>query len=167
MKPFSEMYKEYYGVFYYLEGDDNFKKKLFNKLKLLIFMLIAFSIIGGLVRFDGMLHNHFLLIFYMLEIIDILIMANSLYILTSRKGVLTEKEYHKTIDVFNVYVILLYIFLVLSFIGSIVYVIIEGFHNDVLWFIFYLLLKPIMFYLAYIFKKSTSNLSFDERENYE
>ncbi len=156
-----------FDEFYYLEGDDNFKKKLFNKLKLLVLFLIILSIIGGLVRFEGIMHNDYLLLFYMLEIIDVVIIANSSYIFTSRKGILTKKEYHRTIESFGLYAILLDIFLILSFIGSIVYVINEGFHNDILWFIIYLLLKPTMFHLAYILKKSTSNLSFNKKENYE
>lgn len=150
--------------YYYLKGDDDFKKKLFKKLKFLFLFLFIFSIIGGLVRFRGILYNRYLLFFYMLEIIVILFMANGLYILISHDGVLTEKEYRKSIAVFKVYAILLFIFLTLSFIASIVYVFIYGFDNDLFWFIIYLLLKILMFYLTYLFRNSIENLDFDTKE---
>ena len=150
--------------YYYLKGDDDFKKKLFKKLKFLFLFLFIFSIIGGLVRFRGILYNRYLLFFYMLEIIVILLLANGLYILISHNGVLTEKEYRKSIAVFKVYAILLFIFLTLSFIASIVYVFIYGFDNDLFWFIIYLLLKILMFYLTYLFKNSIDDLDFDTKE---
>ena len=150
--------------YYYLKGDDDFKKKLFKKLKFLFLFLFIFSIIGGLVRFRGILYNRYLLFFYMLEIIVILLMANGLYILISHNGILTEKEYRKSIAVFKVYAILLFIFLTLSFIASIVYVFIYGFDNDLFWFIIYLLLKILMFYLTYLFKKIVDDLDFDTKE---
>ena len=150
--------------YHYLKGDDDFKKKLFKKLKFLFLFLFIFSIIGGLVRFRGILYNRYLLFFYMLEIIVILLLANGLYILISHNGVLTEKEYRKSIVVFKVYAILLFIFLTLSFIASIVYVFIYGFDNDLFWFIIYLLLKILMFYLTYLFKNSIDDLDFDTKE---
>ena len=150
--------------YHYLKGDDDFKKKLFKKLKFLFLFLFIFSIIGGLVRFRGILYNRYLLFFYMLEIIVILLLANGLYKLISHNGVLTEKEYRKSIAVFKVYAILLFIFLTLSFIASIVYVFIYGFDNDLFWFIIYLLLKILMFYLTYLFRNSIENLDFDTKE---
>lgn len=157
-------FEEYFSDTSSLDMSDDDRKKLFRKLTLIIISMFLLALCGGLIRFDGVIHNTFIIIVYVLEILMMMALANGLFTLTTHYNSMIEKEMKKSVDAFPSYTVVLIVFCAISFIASIVYVIVNGFHKDILYFVVYLLIKIAIAVLSYYFRYLTLNLEFKDKE---
>lgn len=160
-------YKEFLSNTTHLEMDDDSRKKLFTKLKLIILCLLSLELLGGLLKFEGIMYNPFIIILYILEIISILIIANGLFTLTTYYKAMMDREIKKSINIFPAFTVILIILCIASFVGSIVFVLINGFNNDISYFAIYLLSKIAIGLLSYYFRYLTSDLEFKQDKSNE
>ncbi len=166
-KSINDAYKEYYSDFSHICLSKEEAKKLNTKLILIALCFLGLIIAGGLVRFHGMIYNGFVLIGYMLEVVDLLSLFNALFVFSNRKFKMTDRELKKSIVKMPKCLNTLYFLTGYSFIASIVYVIVCGFHNDVLPFITYLLIKITMFVLSMLFNNLIKDVYFEKDEKNE
>lgn len=143
----------YTGDIYKVEKDKKDIDKLIKILWIIILIMFILEIIAGAIPFKGMIGTYYLIIPYGIELIMVLgILWANFYFSNGRYG-LTNKQYKKSIERFQIDTIILMIFSSLSFILSIVYIILNGFDKDGLYFGLYLMIKAIICVLgAYIYK---------------
>lgn len=162
-----DTFNDYFSNTSHLIMDDDNRKKLFRKLVLIIVCMFALEVVDGLVRFEGIMHNTFIIILYVLELLVIFALANGLFTLTTHYKAMIDKEIKKSATVFPSYTIVLIVFCAISFIASIVFVISNGFNNDVYYFVIYLLSKIAIGLLSYYFRYLTLDLEFKQDKNNE
>ena len=151
----------YIGDIYRVEKDKKDIDKLIKKLWFIILIMFGLEIVAGAIPFKGMIDTYYLIIPYGIELIMVLgLLWANFYFSNARYG-LTTKQYKKSIERFQIDTIILMIFTVFSFIFSIIYIILNGFSNDVLYFSLYLIIKIIICLLSAYVYKSIKVLNFN------
>ncbi len=138
--------------------DEKEKKSLFIKVLVISIIFLSLIIFNGFNRFYGMMVNRMLMFAYILQIVDLLSIYSGLYTLFFYNKYLTDRDINKSLNKFPIYTNLLMILNSISIILGIVYVIKEGFHNDIIEFIFFLIINILMIVLSFYFKKTIDNV---------
>ncbi len=143
-------------------------KVLLIKLIVIVVLYVLLVIAGGLIRFYGMLHNQILIFLYILEFVATLSLLSAIFTLLVHHKSLTPRDVDKSINRFSLCANTILVLCTISFITSIIYCIKEGFHNDVLQFVLYLLDKVALILLTIYFKHITKDVYIedDKEESY-
>ena len=105
-----------------------------------------------------MMINRMLIFVYILQIVDLLSIYSGLYTLFFYNKYLTDRDINKSLNKFPTYTNLLMILNSISIVLGIAYVVREGFHNDIIEFIFFLIINILMIVLSFYFKKTIDNV---------
>lgn len=151
----------YTGDIYRLEKDKKDIDKLIKKLWFIILIMFGLEIVAGAIPFKGMIGTYYLIIPYGIELIMVLGLLWANFYFSNARYELTSKQYKKSIERFKIDTIILMTLTVLSFILSIIYIIFNGFHNDVLFFSIYLIIKIVVCILSFYVYKSINALNFN------
>lgn len=143
------------------------KKSLFIKVLVISIIFLSLIIFNGFNRFYGMMVNRMLMFVYILQIVDLLSIYSGLYTLFFYNKYLTDRDINKSLNKFPTYTNLLMILNSISIILGIVYVIKEGFHNDIIEFIFFLIINILMIVLSFYFKKTIDNVYVEKNREEE
>ena len=146
---------------YKLEKDKKDIDKLVKRLWLIILIMFGLEIVAGALPFKGMINTYYLIIPYGIELIMVLGLFWANFHFSNARYGLTTKQYKNSIERFEIDTIILTISSVFSFILSIVYIILNGFANDVLYFVLYLIIKVIVCLLSVYLYKSIKALNFN------
>ena len=159
--------KSNFDHLYHLALDEKEKKYLFIKVLVISIIFLSLIIFNGFNRFYGMMINRMLIFVYILQIVDLLSIYSGLYTLFFYNKYLTDRDINKSLNKFPTYTNLLMILNSISIILGIVYVVKEGFHNDVMEFIFFLIINILMIVLSFYFKKTIDNVYVEKNKEEE
>lgn len=159
--------KSNFDHLYHLTLDEKEKKSLFIKVLVISIIFLSLIIFNGFNRFYGMIFNRMLMFVYILQIVDLLSIYSGLYTLFFYNKYLTDRDINKSLNKFPTYTNLLMILNSISIILGIVYVVKEGFHNDVMEFIFFLIINILMIVLSFYFKKTIDNVYVEKNKEEE
>lgn len=159
--------KSNFDYLYHLTLDEKEKKSLFIKVLVISIIFLSLIIFNGFNRFYGMIFNRMLMFVYILQIVDLLSIYSGLYTLFFYNKYLTDRDINKSLNKFPTYTNLLMILNSISIILGIVYVVKEGFHNDVMEFIFFLIINILMIVLSFYFKKTIDNVYVEKNKEEE
>ena len=159
--------KSNFDNLYHLALDEKEKKYLFIKVLVISIIFLSLIIFNGFNRFYGMMVNRMLMFVYILQIVDLLSIYSGLYTLFFYNKYLTDRDINKSLNKFPIYTNLLMILNSISIILGIVYVIKEGFHNDIIEFIFFLIINILMIVLSFYFKKTIDNVYVEKNKEEE
>ena len=159
--------KSNFDHLYHLALDEKEKKYLFIKVLVISIIFLSLIIFNGFNRFYGMMINRMLIFVYILQIVDLLSIYSGLYTLFFYNKYLTDRDINKSLNKFPTYTSLLMILNSISIILGIVYVVKEGFHNDVMEFIFFLIINILMIVLSFYFKKTIDNVYVEKNKEEE
>ena len=159
--------KSNFDHLYHLALDEKEKKYLFIKVLVISIIFLSLIIFNGFNRFYGMMINRMLIFVYILQIVDLLSIYSGLYTLFFYNKYLTDRDINKSLNKFPTYTNLLMILNSISIILGIVYVVKEGFHNDVMEFIFFLIINILMIVLSFYFKKTINNVYVEKNKEEE
>lgn len=159
--------KSNFDYLYHLALDEKEKKYLFIKVLVISIIFLSLIIFNGFNRFYGMMVNRMLMFVYILQIVDLLSIYSGLYTLFFYNKYLTDRDINKSLNKFPTYTNLLMILNSISIILGIVYVIKEGFHNDIIEFIFFLIINILMIVLSFYFKKTIDNVYVEKNKEEE
>lgn len=159
--------KSNFNNLYHLALDKKEKKSLFIKVLVISIIFLSLIIFNGFNRFYGMMINRVLIFVYILQIVDLLSIYSGLYTLFFYNKYLTDRDINKSLNKFPTYTNLLMILNSISIILGIVYVIKEGFHNDIIEFIFFLIINILMIVLSFYFKKTIDNVYVEKNKEEE
>ena len=159
--------KSNFDHLYHLTLDEKEKKSLFIKVLVISIIFLSLIIFNGFNRFYGMIFNRMLMFVYILQIVDLLSIYSGLYTLFFYNKYLTDRDINKSLNKFPTYTNLLMILNSISIILGIVYVVKEGFHNDVMEFIFFLIINILMIVLSFYFKKTIDNVYVERNKEEE
>lgn len=159
--------KSNFDNLYHLALDGKEKKSLFIKVLVISIIFLSLIIFNGFNRFYGMMVNRMLMFVYILQIVDLLSIYSGLYTLFFYNKYLTDRDINKSLNKFPIYTNLLMILNSISIILGIVYVIKEGFHNDIIEFIFFLIINILMIVLSFYFKKTIDNVYVEKNKEEE
>ena len=140
---------------------------MFIKVLVISIIFLSLIIFNGFNRFYGMMVNRMLMFVYILQIVDLLSIYSGLYTLFFYNKYLTDRDINKSLNKFPTYTNLLMILNSISIILGIVYVIKEGFHNDIIEFIFFLIINILMIVLSFYFKKTIDNVYVEKNKEEE
>ena len=104
---------------------------------------------------------------YILQIVDLLSIYSGIYTLFFYNKYLTDRDINKSLNKFPTYTNLLITLNSISIILGIVYVVKEGFRNDVIEFILFLLINILMIILSFYFKKTVDNVYVEKNKEEE
>lgn len=159
--------KSNFDNLYHLALDEKEEKSLFIKVLVISIIFLSLIIFNGFNRFYGMMINRVLIFVYILQIVDLLSIYSGLYTLFFYNKYLTDRDINKSLNKFPTYTNLLMILNSISIILGIVYVIKEGFHNDIIEFIFFLIINILMIVLSFYFKKTIDNVYVEKNKEEE
>lgn len=159
--------KSNFDNLYHLALDEKEKKSLFIKVLVISIIFLSLIIFNGFNRFYGMMINRVLIFVYILQIVDLLSIYSGLYTLFFYNKYLTDRDINKSLNKFPTYTNLLMTLNSVSIILGIVYVIKEGFHNDIREFIFFLIINILMIVLSFYFKKTIDNVYVEKNKEEE
>lgn len=159
--------KSNFDNLYHLALDEKEKKFLFIKVLVISIIFLSLIIFNGFNRFYGMMVNRMLMFVYILQIVDLLSIYSGLYTLFFYNKYLTDRDINKSLNKFPIYTNLLMILNSISINLGIVYVIKEGFHNDIIEFIFFLIINILMIVLSFYFKKTIDNVYVEKNKEEE
>lgn len=150
----------YVGKIYRLKLDDKDIKKMIRKNWLIILLIFLLEIICGLLPFKGMIDKNYLIIPYLIELIISLMMIWANFHFSNYRDGLTNSQYQKGIINLKIESFILLIIPIVSIVSSIIYVILNGFHLDLIYFLINLIIKILIIVLSYIINKTLKNLEF-------
>ena len=139
--------KSNFDNLYHLALNKEEKKNLFIKILIISILFLLLVIFNGFNRFYGMIVNRMLMFFY--------------------NKYLTDRDINKSLNKFPTYTNLLITLNSISIILGIVYVVKEGFRNDVIEFILFLLINILMIILSFYFKKTVDNVYVEKNKEEE
>ena len=143
---------------YHLALNKKDLKIFYIKLILIIITYIICLLFCGFNRFYGMLYMRSLKFIYILEVVCFCSIFSSIFNLIFNNGFLTDRNIDRSINSFSKYSFFLILFNLISIILSIVYVLKEGFHNDVTSFLLYIFLNILTILVSLYFKHITKNV---------
>ena len=159
--------KSNFDHLYHLALNDTDKKALFIKILAISISFLLLVVFNGFNRFYGMIFNRMLMFVYILQIVDLCSIYSGVYTLFFYNKYLTDRDINKSLNKFPTYTNLLMILNSISIILGIVYVVKEGFHNDVMEFIFFLIINILMIVLSFYFKKTIDNVYVEKNKEEE
>ena len=159
--------KSNFDHLYHLALDEKEKKYLFIKVLVISIIFLSSIIFNGFNRFYGMMINRMLIFVYILQIVDLLSIYSGLYTLFFYNKYLTDRDINKSLNKFPTYTNLLMILNSISIVLGIAYVVREGFHNDIMEFIFFLIINILMIVLSFYFKKTIDNVYVEKNKEEE
>ena len=134
-----------------------------------IYAGIAFvlELLGGVIPFAGMMESYYVVVPYCAELIMEMLLFWACFHFSTYRYAMAPSQYNKSVRR-SLTVSVVYMLLgLISIICSIVYVIINGFHNDVLFFIIYLLGKMAIIAVNFFINKYVASLDFRVSKNGE
>ncbi|MDO4500728.1 MAG: hypothetical protein Q4B60_05565 [Erysipelotrichaceae bacterium] len=152
----------YTGKTYVLKNNKSDAELIFKSLYLSVIIIAISEFIGGILPFEGMIKDRYIIIAYGLEWLFILFTFRGVATLSNNKYKLIEKKYTSTIISFPIYEIALFGLNILGIILSMLYVIKNGFVNDEIFFALYILVKVIIIMVTIEFKKLCNKLKYEE-----
>ena len=159
--------KSNFDNLYHLALNQVEKKNLFIKVLIISILFLLLVIFNGFNRFYGMIVNRMLMFVYILQIVDLLSIYSGIYTLFFYNKYLTDRDINKSLNKFPTYTNLLITLNSISIILGIVYVVKEGFRNDVIEFILFLLINILMIILSFYFKKTVDNVYVEKNKEEE
>ena len=135
-------------------------KKLIRKLWLLTLSLFVLALIGGLLPFKGMIKGTYVMVPYGLELVLSLLLLWACFHFSVLKMSLKKKEYDRSVKRLVSDTLILCGIALISVIASVIYVMINGFDNDFIYFVLYLLTKAGIICLSCVIHKTASGLEF-------
>ena len=156
-----------YDNLYHLALNQEEKKKLFIKVLIISILFLLLVIFNGFNRFYGMIVNRMLMFVYILQIVDLLSIYSGIYTLFFYNKYLTDRDINKSLNKFPTYTNLLMILNSISIVLGIAYVVREGFHNDIIEFIFFLIINILMIVLSFYFKKTIDDVYVEKNKEEE
>lgn len=159
--------KSNFDNLYHLALNKEEKKNLFIKILIISILFLLLVIFNGFNRFYGMIVNRMLMFVYILQIVDLLSIYSGVYTLFFYNKYLTDRDINKSLNKFPTYTNLLITLNSISIILGIVYVVKEGFRNDVIEFNLFLLINILMIILSFYFKKTVDNVYVEKNKEEE
>ena len=145
---------------YRLEMSENDFRQLIRKLWLLILSLFVLVLIGGILPFKGMIKGAYVMIPYGIELVFILLLLWACFHFSVLKMSLKKKEYDRSVKRLISDTLLLCLIVLISIIACVIYVLANGFDNDLIYFLLYLLTKAGIICLSCVIHKIASKLEF-------
>ena len=151
----------YSGKLYRIKLSDRDIKELFKRYWFCIALLFVMWIIKGLLPFRGVVYALYCVIPFCLELICILMFFRGTITFSSNKKEMKERQHRKSIENFAVYGVVMLISLAASIITSTIYVLINGFAGDQLYFILYIVVTILMSSVTSYFNTINNKLEFN------
>ncbi|MBR2577925.1 MAG: hypothetical protein IKE38_03240, partial [Erysipelotrichaceae bacterium] len=146
---------------YTLDISENELKAFLRKLLIKVSGLFALVLLGGLLPFKGMMRAAYVIVPYCLELIFVLALLWAVFHLSLYRTSLKKREYDKSVKRLLTDTLILCLLSLVSAICSIIFVIINGFADDLFFFVLYVSVKGLMIYLSYSVRKMTDGLDFE------
>lgn len=134
---------EYCGDYYYFDGEEITLKKKKALLWLFAVLSIVISVVSGCIRAAGMSDTPYTVIPMMLEVVSAVIYAVFLFNFTSEGEPLKEYTWRDTVKKLPILAIITSCIAATAFIGSIVYIILNGAEGKVAMTCLYDVLKVL------------------------
>lgn len=154
----------YRGIVYKCTLAKEAFNKLYKKYWLINILMIIICLLNGFVPFRGMMYKLYVVIPFCLELICLLMLLRAMVTFSDGKDLLTERQYKKSVENITVYTIFLMIVCVMAEVVGIIFVIQNGFENDLLYYIIYCLIHIVLFVLSANFHNSIDKLEFETKD---
>ena len=152
----------YKGIVYKCKLAKDEFNKLYKKYWLINVLMIVICLVNGFVPFEGMIYKLYVVIPFCIELICLLMLLRSMVTFSDGKDTLTERQYKKSVENIGVYTIFMMIICVIAEVVGIIYVLNNGFNNDLLYYLIYCLIHLVLFGLAANLNHEVNKLEFEK-----
>lgn len=151
----------YAGNVYLIDMPKEEVDSLCKKLWLLIIVAALLWFACGLLPFKGLMYSFYCVLPFCGGLLALLMIFRAMFTFSNSRYALTEKDFHRSIENFTVYGVLMMIIAVAGIVCAIIYVVNNGFDGDMLFFIIYLLVCVVTILIMLKLKKIVDKLEFD------
>lgn len=155
----------YKGIIYKCTLNKDEFNRLYKKYWLINIIMIIVCLFNGFVPFKGMMYKLYVVIPFCIELVCLLMLLRSMVVFSDGKETLTERQYKKSVENINVYTIFIMIVCAIAEVVGVIYVVNNGFNNDLIYYITYCLINILLFLLSSNFYHNISKLQFEKKDN--
>ena len=135
-------------------------KVFIRKLWLKALALFGLELLGGILPFRGMMKAAYVIVPYCGELISVLALLWACFHFSAERSPLRKREYDRSARRLVSDTLILCVIAFISIAVSVVYAILNGFENDLLFFVLYVLGKVLVIRIAYSIHKMTAGSDF-------